>query len=65
MSSEDSPSYEDSPTSELEGCAGIDGLEGGKRRWDDSPTPPRESPTTWVGATMEEGCTMQANFNPI
>jgi hypothetical protein len=54
MSSEDSRSFDDSPTLEPEGCAGTEGLGGGKQRWDDSPAPPRESPKTEDDATMEE-----------
>ena len=54
MLSKDSCYSEDMPTSELEGYAGIDGLGGGKQRWDDSLAPPGESPMTRDGATMEE-----------
>jgi len=46
MSSEDSRSSDDSPTSEPEGYAGTDGLGGGKQQWDDSLAPLGESPTT-------------------
>ena len=44
MSSEDSRSSDDSPTSESEGCVGTEGLSDGKRRWDDSPAPLGECP---------------------
>ena len=54
MSSKDSHSSDDSPTSKSEGCAGIDRLSGGKWQWDDSPAPPGESPMTRDGTAMEE-----------
>jgi hypothetical protein len=54
MSSTDSCSSDDSPILELEGCAGIEGLGGGKRRQYDSPAPPGEYPKTGDGTAMEE-----------
>ena len=47
-------SPEDSPTSELEGCAGTDGLGGSEQQQDDSPAPLVGSPTMGDGAAMEE-----------
>jgi hypothetical protein len=50
----DSYSSNDSATLEPEGCAGTDGLGGGKQRQDDCLVPQGESPMTWDGVAMEE-----------
>ena len=47
-------SPEDSPTLELEGCAGTDGLGGSEQQQDDSPAPLVGSPMTGGGVVMEE-----------